>query len=189
MSTPYSLHTQSWSNCTRCKYSEVRNKIVLGKGKLPCDILFVGEAPGDSEDMLGAPFVGQAGKLLDEIVTESGASIFRRFYSNLLGCIPKNAETREKENMEHACIMECKSRLEEIIVMAAPKLIVTCGKEPAEYLDQTWRDAFKAKDIPQVGIQHPASIIRAPFVGRRLMVQKCVATIRTGIRDHVEGKT
>lgn len=186
--TPLTLHRQSWSDCQRCKYSQTRRNVVIGKGSLPCDIFFCGEAPGDSEDDIGAPFVGQAGKVLDVIVLESGACDFRRFYGNLLGCVPRDPETREKETMEHECLMTCKPRLEELIAMAAPKLIVAVGKEPAEYLDQTWREAARAEGIPQVHIQHPASILRAPFVQRRLMVQKCVVTVRNGIRDHVRGK-
>lgn len=69
--TPYQLHVSHWKNCTRCPLHEHRCQVVFARGKLPCDVLFCGEAPGQSEDALGQPFMGPAGHLLDQIVGQA----------------------------------------------------------------------------------------------------------------------
>lgn len=69
--SPFQVHTARWEGCTACPLCEGRSKVVLARGRLPCDVLFVGEAPGESEDALGVPFIGPAGKLLDRIVSEA----------------------------------------------------------------------------------------------------------------------
>lgn len=68
----YSAHVERWKSCQRCALGRTRDKIVLAKGRLPCDVLFVGEAPGESEDVIGLPFVGPAGRLLDEMIRDAG---------------------------------------------------------------------------------------------------------------------
>lgn len=67
----YQRHVESWKNCTRCPAHLHRKHTALVRGSLPCDVLFVGEAPGESEDVLGKPFVGPAGHLFDHIVKRS----------------------------------------------------------------------------------------------------------------------
>ena len=69
--TPYIKHREKWKDCTRCLLHEHRRKIVLCRGKIPADVLFVGEAPGESEDVLGSPFVGPAAQLLDSLIEQA----------------------------------------------------------------------------------------------------------------------
>lgn len=69
--TPYQRHCHRWRDGCGSSICEGASKVVLGKGRLPCDVLFVGEAPGESEDVVGQPFVGPAGHLLDRIVREA----------------------------------------------------------------------------------------------------------------------
>lgn len=193
--TPLQLHTEEWKQCTKCQYSERRRKVVIGKGSSPCDILFVGEAPGDSENSLGIPFAGQAGRLLDTILLLSGAKGYRTAFSNLVACIPLALNEKsgrwEKEDPDHDCIMNCKPRLEEFVKIVSPRLIVTVGKQATEYLDQNWAVAIKArfkdgKAIPQTGIIHPSAILRSPFIQRDMLVQKSVAAIKRAIRETFE---
>lgn len=66
--TTWLEHVEKWRDCMRCPLSEQRSNIVLARGTVPCDVLFVGEAPGASEDALGQPFVGPAGHLLDQVI-------------------------------------------------------------------------------------------------------------------------
>lgn len=61
-------HVAKWKNCDLCPLHKQRNRICIARGTVPCDVLFVGEAPGPSEDAIGQPFVGPAGKLLDQII-------------------------------------------------------------------------------------------------------------------------
>lgn len=68
MASKWSVFVERWKDCTACGLCEHRQKVVLARGSVPCDILFIGEAPGESEDCLGQPFVGPAGQLLDRIV-------------------------------------------------------------------------------------------------------------------------
>ena len=87
--TPYQRHREKWKGCERCSLYRGRRSVVLCRGKLPCDVLFVGEAPGVSEDVLGRPFVGPAGKLLDEIVERALDGQYDYAITNLVACIPK----------------------------------------------------------------------------------------------------
>lgn len=75
MPSRYSLHVENWSDCRACELHLWRRNVVLARGALPCDVLFVGEAPGKSEDAVGAPFVGPAGQLLDAIVAGALGSL------------------------------------------------------------------------------------------------------------------
>jgi uracil-DNA glycosylase len=69
--TPFQLHVNRWGDCQQCELHRVRHKVVLARGRVPCDVLFIGEAPGASEDVLGLPFVGPAGHMLDYIIERS----------------------------------------------------------------------------------------------------------------------
>ncbi len=69
--TKYQLHVLNWKDCERCYLSQRRTKVVLCRGTLPCDVLFVGESPGKSEDVLGEPFIGPSGQLLGKIVQKA----------------------------------------------------------------------------------------------------------------------
>jgi uracil-DNA glycosylase len=77
--TLWSAHVDDWKDCTRCPLHTVRSNVVLARGSIPCDILFVGEAPGRSEDALGKPFVGPAGILLDEMIEDALSGIVLGF--------------------------------------------------------------------------------------------------------------
>ncbi len=72
--TKLDQHIADWESCTRCPLHTTRRWVVLGRGTLPCDVLFVGEAPGNSENDIGKPFIGQAGKILDSLIS---ASVYR----------------------------------------------------------------------------------------------------------------
>lgn len=189
--TRWELHTQQWSNCTRCEYSQTRKKVVLGKGQLPCDIALIGEAPGLSENLIGVPFIGKAGKLLDRIVFKVFGNEENRKYklafSNILGCIPL-VDGHEKEEPDADCVKACKPRLEEFLEMASPRLIIAVGKVSDDWLDQSYKHCVKVKrGLPIVTIQHPSSILRMPFAGQGMAEHRCVSTITTALIDHLEG--
>ncbi len=78
--------------CTRCpELARTRNQVVFGAGNADADLMFVGEAPGAKEDELGVPFVGAAGKLLDELLGEVGLARSDVFIANVLKCLRYNA--------------------------------------------------------------------------------------------------
>lgn len=188
--TRWELHCLNWINCTRCDYANTRKKVVLGKGQLPCDIALIGEAPGLSENLIGVPFIGKAGKLLDRIVAKVfGPESSRRYtlaFSNVLGCIPL-LEGHEKEEPDAECVIACKPRLEEFLDMAQPRLIIAVGKVSDDWLDQGYKECVKVKKgTPIVTIQHPSSILRMPFAAQSMAEHRCVSTISTALIDHLE---
>lgn len=70
MPSKYQLFVDKWGDCNRCHLCETREKIVIARGSVPADVLFIGEAPGEGEDSTGIPFIGPAGRLLDDIITK-----------------------------------------------------------------------------------------------------------------------
>lgn len=181
MKTRYQLHVERWSDCHECELSDGRKRVVLARGRLPCDVLFVGEAPGESEDVIGQPFVGPAGKLLDQIVTEASRSFYdatklRIAFTNLVGCFPKAEKATKNHAPPNECVKSCAPRLRELIALAEPQWIVCVGK-----LAETWVEKYQKQygcaDVPRTSITHPAAILRADPVTRDAEIRRCVARL------------
>ena len=157
----WSKHVDKWKDCKACRLHQCRKKIVLGRGKLPCDVMYVGEAPGLSEDALGVPFIGPAGKLLDQQIQlaeeESGKVNVRKFWTNIVACIPKLPNTNRKaEEPLPEEINACHERMEEIMHIAKPKVLVAVGKLAGK--EARVNDWCKYAKIVEVA--HPAWIMR-----------------------------
>lgn len=191
--TPYQLHVLNWKNCTRCELSKTRRSVVLTRGTVPCDVLFVGEAPGASEDVLGRPFVGPAGKLLDSIVRESLAewqgpeaegperNSVTVAFTNLVCCLP--VENYEKGQPQPGHVAACRPRLEEMIRVASPRLIVRVGTLSKDCLEPGFKHSVSVPaGILMVDVVHPAFILRSNPAARSLLVKRCVVTIRNAVR-------
>jgi DNA polymerase len=168
--TPYQLHVAKYRHCKRCALSQQRNKVVFVRGVLPCDILFIGEAPGSSEDVLGRPFVGPAGKLLDRIIQE-GLDKRKTFaITNLVGCMPKDGANAKGEPSLEA-IKACREKLLELIALAKPKVIVVVGGLARKHVP------FIA-GVRQVDLIHPAAILRMDVSQQGLAYQRSVIVLR-----------
>lgn len=193
--SPYQRHKLEWESCTKCPLCETRNRVVLVRGSLPCDVLFSGEAPGHSEDILGKPFVGPAGQLLDDIIAQSlhkcgkvdvdeegddnwyPANLVLAF-TNLVGCIPLGEDGTKTAEPSLESIKACSPRLRELVIMAKPKLIVTAGKLADEYASKaTLSKHISIKGIEWISITHPAAIIRAPQAQQGMLVRKTIETL------------
>lgn len=182
----FQRHAARWKSCTLCDLHKDRCRVVLARGSVPCDVLFIGEAPGQSEDVLGVPFVGPAGKLLDSIVEEvlegppKGPNV-RVAFTNTVACIPKY--DGDKGEPEYAEIQACKPRLEEFIRIASPRLIVAVGSVARKALEQGYKASPKFPPSVQavIDVIHPAAILRAPWVQRRLMEQRAAVQIRKAV--------
>ena len=109
--------------CRKCPLYRTRTNPVPGEGGFKKEILFVGEAPGKNEDLQGRPFVGRAGKLLDELMQSIGLSREDVYITNVLKCRPPN--NRDPTDEE---IAACSPYLERQIDALNPKLIVTLGR-------------------------------------------------------------
>lgn len=202
--TPFQAHLQRWGDCRECPLWETRKRIVIARGKVPCDILFIGEAPGESEDVSGLPFVGQAGELLDNPLCIPRAGIIQRAlpgkmvngryrtdlrlgFANLLCCIPREADGGKAGEPPHDSIMACRSRLEDFIVeVARPCLIVAVGRHSEDYLKQGYKHSVKVPEgIKQIAIKHPAAILRMNLAQQGLEIQRCVVTISNAAEELV----
>lgn len=115
--------------CPRCRLSETRKKAVPGEGSAQSRIMLVGEGPGRNEDVEGRPFVGQAGKFLDALLTEAGLVRKEVFICNVVRCRPP--ENREPLPDE---IEACTPYLNRQIALIKPKMIVPLGKHSTAYM-------------------------------------------------------
>ena len=155
---------QSVAVCTLCPLHEKRTQAVFGVGDEQADWLFVGEAPGAEEDAQGEPFVGQAGKLLDNMLASIGLNRRERVYiANVVKCRPPG-----NRNPEPAEAAACAPFLDRQIDLIAPKLIVALGKVAAVRL--LGREASIAslrgqvlnyRGRPLIVTYHPAYLLRS----------------------------
>jgi DNA polymerase len=175
--TPYQKHVRKWKNCTRCQLCRQRKRVVLGRGSLPAPILFIGEAPGASEDILGLPFVGPAGKLLDSIIERSVNGLFA--LTNLVACYPREAKKAGTNEPPKEAIKACRERLEEFATLCNPKVIILVGK----LADRYWLGGLSIYRLPKAKIYHPASILRIDDPNSQaLAIKKCVVTIENALK-------
>jgi len=117
------------NECRRCGLWRSRRKPVLGDGKIDAIIVFIGEAPGYWEDVKGKPFVGSAGRLLDEILRENSISREDVYITNVMKCRPpENRDPRPEE------IESCKVYLDRQLDLIRPRIIVTLGKHSTAYV-------------------------------------------------------
>jgi len=173
---------ERWETCTLCHLCKTRTQVVLWRGYLPAEILFIGEAPGKTEDADGFPFVGPAGNKLDDILSQTRDELFedcgRRFPSfaitNLIACIPKGGKDTRPPTKEE--IAACQPRLEEMVKYCSPQLVVRVGKLATGY---------KTK-LPTVDMVHPSSILQADRSQQGVMTRKAVSVLFNGILRHVE---
>jgi len=195
--TRLELFTQKWRRgCGSDQCSKAR--VVLFKGTIPCDLLFIGEAPGESENVLGRPFMGPAGKLLDSIIADAGLNgtmlpegeyakddpPMRCAFTNVVCCIPRESDGEKAKEPEHEQILQCQGRLSEFIQLANPRLVVCVGALARDYTDPFLKDACPIQeDVPRVAITHPAHILRANVTNRGLMRQRAVVTLRNAVLE------
>lgn len=192
MASRFALHLAEWENCDRCGLAQTRRRIVLSKGCLPCDVLFIGEAPGESEDAIGRPFIGPAGKVLDDIIREAWGihCPFRLAFTNLVGCIPLGDDGNKTKEPPKESIEACRPRLLDYARIAQPKAIVHVGKLSKQYgiLGQSslgpGEDDWQPPWIPDgrfiefQEIIHPAAILREHQTNRPLLLKRAVARLR-----------
>ena len=155
---------RAWlGECTRCRLSGERTRIVFGDGDPSADLLFVGEGPGEQEDLQGLPFVGRAGELLTAMI-ERGLGIPRSsvYICNIVKCRPPGNRTPLADE-----VSSCRPFLDGQIDAVAPRVIVTLGKPASSLL--LGRDVaitrvrgqwHEYRGIPVMPTFHPAFILR-----------------------------
>jgi len=173
-------HKKSWHTCRECDLCETRHNTVLCRGQLPCDLLFVGEAPGLSEDVLGKPFIGPVGVLLGQMIEAAEESIaspvkLRKAFTNLVACVPTQEEHvgryREPTIEE---IRACSSRLNDLVQIAKPRAIVMLGKKTQKYAPLMIDYDFEFS----LDLIHPSTILHADLSQRGLAIQRSIVCLR-----------
>ncbi len=150
--------------CRKCSLAETRTNVVFGVGNPHADIMFVGEAPGEKEDLSGIPFVGAAGKLFDKYLVAVGIPREEVYIANMLKCRPpKNRDPKPEE--QDLCI----EYLREQVRAVSPKLIVCLGRIAAMRLIKPdfritaehgiW---FERGAFSICAVYHPSALLRDP---------------------------
>ena len=150
-------------SCTLCTLSEKRTQAVPGEGALDAGIMFVGEGPGFYEDRDGRPFVGPAGKFLDELLQSIGLRRETVYITNMVKCRPPN--NRDPLPGE---VSACRPYLDSQMEMIAPEVIVTLGRHsflkffPSQSLTKARGRSQRWKDLTVYPIYHPAAALHNP---------------------------
>lgn len=174
----WSDHFHKWKGCTACSLCTKRKKVVLGRGSIPCDVILVGEAPGQAEEVFGKPFWGPAGNKLQAIIDLAidTAEINRRpnlFFTNTVACFPKGVTGKAHEPPEEA-VKACQPRLQEIVELSEAKAIVMVGKVAQKSCPKLIDYDFEYSS----NIIHPSALLQAdPAIGPE-MTRRCVAILR-----------
>ena len=175
---------QTCYSCTRCGLCQERHNVVFGVGNETADIMFVGEGPGEQEDLQGMPFVGPAGKLLDDMLRIIDLSRESNCYiANIVKCRPpRNRDPLETE--QDACIDYLRNQ----VALVKPKIIVCLGRIAAKRLiREDYRITrehgqwVQKNGIWMTAIYHPSALLRD--VGKRPETFEDLLSIRAKLRE------
>ena len=162
MSDSWELLKSECSKCRGCGLCNARHKLVFGVGNEKADIMFIGEGPGEQEDLQGIPFVGPAGKLLDNMLEMIDLDRSKVYIANIVKCRPPN--NRDPLNEEKDA---CRMWLERQIKLVDPKIIVCLGRIAAmEIIKPDFRITkehgqwFERDGIIFTATYHPSALLR-----------------------------
>ena len=151
---------QAALSCTDCELSRNRTQVVPGEGNPSADVLFIGEGPGYHEDQQGRPFVGPAGKFLDELIASIGYTRADVYIANVVKCRPPGNRDPTPGEIE-ACSKWLDGQIEHI----KPKVIVTLGRYslakfmPRETISKVHGKARQVGDYVVMPVHHPAAAL------------------------------
>ena len=171
-------------NCSACGLCETRRNVVFGVGNENADILFVGEGPGEQEDLRGEPFVGPAGQLLDDMLSIIDLDRTRNCYiANIVKCRPpQNRDPMEVE--QDACIGYLRNQ----VALIKPKIIVCLGRIAAKrIINEDYRITrehgqwIQKGDVWMTAIYHPSALLRD--VSKRPETFEDLLSIRSKLQE------
>jgi len=153
---------ETCQKCTRCGLCQTRKRVVFGVGVKDADIMFIGEGPGEQEDLQGEPFVGPAGKFLDDMLSIIGVSRRNCYIANIVKCRPpQNRDPKDDE--QDACIEYLLRQIE----LVRPQIIVCLGRIAAKrMIDPNYRISVEhgqwiCRDGTwMTAIYHPSALLR-----------------------------
>ena len=152
------------ADCHRCDLGRTRTNLVFGVGNENADVMFIGEGPGEQEDLRGEPFVGPAGQLLDTMMEIIGLDRTKVYIANIVKCRPpRNRDPLPDEQM--ACI----GWLQRQIDLVQPKILVFLGRiaamafiKPDFRITREHGQWFRVLGRPAMAIYHPSALLRDP---------------------------
>lgn len=157
------------ATCTQCRLCETRTQTVFGSGNRQADWMLIGEAPGQSEDQQGLPFVGKAGLLLTEMLRAIGLARDDVYIANILKCRPPNNRDPNADEIE-----QCSRYLQRQCELVRPKIILAVGRIAAQSLLKTDQPVGKLRGkvhilnaTPVVVVYHPAYLLRSLIEKRK----------------------
>lgn len=155
-------------NCKKCRLYEFRNNVVIGEGNLNANIMFIGEGPGEQEDLTGRPFVGRAGKLLDRYFKIFNINRNKVYITNIVKCRPPNNRNPQIDES-----IKCFPYLFRQVNLIKPKLIIGLGLVSSQFILETKlslskiRGKFykikkfgKSNNIYFYATYHPSALLR-----------------------------
>ncbi|EKS68033.1 MULTISPECIES: uracil-DNA glycosylase [Caballeronia] len=182
---PSDIHTLGWdalaervANCERCRLCERRTNTVFGVGDREADWMLIGEAPGENEDKQGEPFVGQAGKLLDNMLRALTLSRQTNVYiANVIKCRPPGNRNPELDE-----VARCEPYLQRQVELVKPKVIVAMGRFAAQSLLKNEASiasmrgrVHEYRGVPVVVTYHPAYLLRSLQDKSKAWADLCLA--------------
>lgn len=155
---------QQCKSCHRCSLAETRTNVVFGVGSRQAEVLFIGEGPGEQEDLRAEPFVGRAGKLLDDMLGIIDLDRSNIYIANMVKCRPP--QNRDPLNTEQEACLEY---LRNQVALLRPKIIVCLGRIAATKLMggdfKISRDHgkwYEKNGVQMMALYHPAALLRDP---------------------------
>ncbi len=160
--TPWEELQNECSHCRACALADTRKNVVFGVGNAEAEVLFIGEGPGANEDEQGLPFVGAAGKLLDDMLAMIGLKREAVYITNIVKCRPP--QNRDPLNTEKdACI----GYLRRQVALMRPKIIVCLGRiaaaeliKPDFKITREHGQFFEKSGVQMTALYHPAALLR-----------------------------
>lgn len=152
------------NQCTNCDLCRTRNNVVFGVGPKDAEIMFIGEGPGEQEDIKGEPFVGAAGKLLDDMLSIIDMNRDMVYIANIVKCRPPN--NRDPfDNEQDACIDYLRNQ----VALIKPRIIVCLGRvaakriiDPDFRISQSRGQWIDRNGVAITAIYHPSALLRDP---------------------------
>lgn len=149
--------------CRKCRLSN--KKVVNGKGPTPCSIMFIGEAPGEVEELLGQPFVGSAGRILREALINVGVCPKDVYITNVVKCRPPGNRTPTQAEVD-----ACKPHLDDELRTVNPRKVITLGKTATSLFKEVYvmssivGKSFIVDDRTIIPTYHPAYALHSPTI-------------------------
>ncbi len=153
--------------CALCKLAGNRTQVVFGVGRADADLMFVGEGPGEQEDLRGEPFVGRAGQLLTQLIEDIGLTRADVYIANVVKCRPPGNRDPQPDEIE-----ACAPWLDRQLELVQPRVIVTLGNFATKLLLSTKDGITKVRgkefafsraghDAVLIPMYHPAAVLRS----------------------------